>query len=493
MLKLASFTGSPNNKRRAKAKGARLSLPKITLATPYKLSINEAAMSSANYKSNSIFAFFAKAGGAGAALGTTMILARMLSTEDFASFVIAYMVVTLGSFLGPLGMGSAILRYAGAFLGAGHSEEARRVTRRCIAMGVVGLLVVAGLLLPFHSIIQSQLSSWPKAWIGTALVSAWLVGAGLLLLLTSGLRAYGKIVLGTLAEVTVPRLMILASMTLLYVTGVTSLLVVLAVMAGIMLLTAVWSAVELWATLPSSEGGDAEEIPRKKIARFAFPILGSNVLFQATTDATILAVAYFCNAKEVAIYGAAYRIWGVFGLPQSAVAGAIQGRIAELHAAKDARGLESLVRHSANLAMWPTLLITAVVCLAAGPILHLLFGEFYAGGAHVLVILSLAQFLFVALGPSEHLMAMTGRQSTVLYASLASVISAALLAWGFTPVFGLTGAAAAAGVSIVLFKLILSWQAWREFGLWTGIGLPISQEPSSEEASPLFAMKSVVK
>jgi O-antigen/teichoic acid export membrane protein len=187
-------------------------------------------------------------------------------------------------------------------------------------------------------------------------------------------------------------------------------------------------------------------------------------------DLTLLAVAWVCQSEEVALYGAAYRIWGVFGLPQNAVAISIQGRIAELHAVNDQPGLQALITNSANLAMWPTLLVTLVVCVGAGPILGLLFGEFYAAGHHVLVMLCLAQFLFVILGPGEHLMAMTGKQSIVLYASFASTALAVLMAWTLTPPLGLVGAAAAAGSAIVTFRLLLAWVAWRELGICTWVG-----------------------
>ncbi|MGI9457309.1 MAG: oligosaccharide flippase family protein, partial [Aeoliella sp.] len=132
-------------------------------------------MSSANYKFNSIIAFFAKASGAVATLLTTMLLARMLSKADFASFQLAFAVVMLGSILGPLGMGNAILRFAGSFLGAGRPSAARSVTKRCVTMGSMGLMVVASLLVLLHGPIGNELSAWPEGWLAAALVSVWLV------------------------------------------------------------------------------------------------------------------------------------------------------------------------------------------------------------------------------------------------------------------------------------------------------------------------------
>lgn len=450
-------------------------------------------MSSANYKFNSIFAFCAKAGGAVAALGTTMLLTRLLSQEDFASYGLAYATVMLCSILGSLGMGNAVLRFGGSFLGVGQFADARAVTKRCVGIGLAALVLVGAAFVLAYPALTWLLAAWPRGIVNSALIALWIVGAGAVLLLTSALRAYGKIGMGALAEITVPRIALLSVVATMFLLGNKSLTAVLVAATIVMSLTAMWSYFALqraYHQLPADAPTSTKQAPvsRERIMHFSLPLLGSNVLFQLTTDSTLFLVALFCNQSEVALYVAAHRIWGFFGMPQNAVATAVQGRIAELHAMKDRDGLEELVRHSANLATVPTLLITAVVCLAAGPLMTLLFTPTYSSGATPLIVLCVAQLVFVMLGPAEHLLAMSGKQSDVLYASVASVLVAIALSclliasWSPIAMWGPLGAAIAGGAATVLFKALLAWRACRVMGIRSWVGFP-SNTTSPDQAT----------
>lgn len=421
-----------------------------------------------------------------AALATTMLLTRLLSTEDFASYGLAYAAVMLCSILGSLGMGNAILRFGGSYLGSGQLGDAREITKRCVAIGLAALLVISALFVVASPMLNWLLSAWPAGLVNSALVGSWLLGAGAVLLLTSGLRAYGKIGLGALAEITAPRLALLAVVAVLFLLRIDSLTAVLTAATAVMLLTAAWSYFALREVYgDTTEAGETHITPKSnsEIMRFSLPLLGSNVLFQFTTDSTLFLVALYCNQSEVALYVAAHRIWGFFGMPQNAVATAVQGRIAELHAMRDRSGLEELVRNSANLATAPTLLITAVVCLAAGPIMGSLFTAEYADGATPLVVLCLAQLVFVMIGPAEHLLAMSGRQAEVLYASLASVLVAVVLGCLCIPYWGPLGAALAGGIATIVFKVLLAWQAYRVMGIRSWVGFSSSAN-STDSAIP---------
>jgi O-antigen/teichoic acid export membrane protein len=255
----------------------------------------------------------------------------------------------------------------------------------------------------------------------------------------------------------------------------------LAAAASVNLLAASGALAALLRAMPDDamDRSGTPAISRGRLFEFAMPLLASNLLFQLMTDVTLFFLARYCQVEEVALYGAAYRVWGFLGLPQNAVASAIQGRISELHALNDRRGLEEMIRNSANLATLPTFLITLVVCLAAGPLLHLLFGEFYAEGSTALVVLCLSQLIFVALGPCEHLLAMSGKQRTVLAATMVSALLAVAAAWLLIPIWGIAGAATAAGLSTISFKVLLAWQAYQQMDIRSWLTLPIRDDAST--------------
>lgn len=312
-----------------------------------------------------------------------MLLARLLTKADFAGYAMAYTVVMLGGILGPLGMGNAILRFAGFHIGAQQMQAARRVTWRGVGLGSCGLLVVAVTLALSHGPLSHRLASWPANPQATLLISIWMFGNGMLMLTTSALRAYGRIGLGSVIEITVPRFAVLMATASVFLLKIESLTVILGVSSVVVLLICVWSVFVLWKTTCVGiqlevDGDDVQIVPARELRNCALPLLGSHLLYQAMTDSTLFFVAYYCSVEATALYAAAYRIWGVFGLPQSAVASAIQGRIAELDAQGDKQAVESLIRGSANLAMWPTAAAAAVVCLMSGSLMSVLYGPSFA-------------------------------------------------------------------------------------------------------------------
>ncbi len=397
----------------------------------------------------------------------------------------------LGSILGPLGMGNAVLRFAGSFLGGGDSAAARHVTTRCVMIGLGGVMALALLLVALHPAAEHFLSAWPTGIVNATLIAIWLGAAGAVLLFTSSLRAFGRIGAGAVAEITLPRMALLATIGVLYCVDVTSLTAMLAAAASVNVLAAAWSLFALVRAMPAEASHDQvpTPVPTARIFDFAVPLLGSNVLFQLMTDITLLFVACYCQVEEVALYGAAYRVWGFLGLPQNAVASAIQGRIAELHAANDRRGLEDMVRSSANLATLPTFLITLIVCVAAGPLLGLLFGEFYAGGHAALMVLCLAQLAFVAIGPCEHLLAMSGKQRTVLSVTIVAALLAVAFSWILTPTWGIVGAAVGAAVATVAFKVLLAWQAYKQMDIRSWVTLSPRGDADSPTLLPSAAAR----
>jgi len=431
----------------------------------------------------------AKLGGAAATLLTTMLLARLLSKPDFAGYVIIGAVAMLGGVFGSLGMGNAILRFAGFYLGVGRFKAARQVTWRCLAIGAAGLLVTALTLSLSQGVLAKHMASWPTHAAVAPLIGLWLFGNGMLLLTTSALRAYGKIGLGSVMEFTLPRLAVLSATAVVFALQLTSIVVVLVATACIVSLLCLVSFVTLWRAVQQNhqstdDSNYAEDVPFREIAHCALPLLGSQTLFQAMTDSSLFFVAHYCSVEATALYAATYRLWGVSGLPQSAVASAIQGRIAELHAQADKRATELLIRSSANLAMLPTVLGAAVGCLFAGPLLMILFGDSFAAAAHLLMTFCLLRCPSVACGPAVHMLAMSGKQGMVFVVALTSAIFGIVAGWALTSSYGALGGVWAVGLATTLFHVQAVWQVSRVYGIRSWIGRNGGSQPRRSQLLP---------
>jgi O-antigen/teichoic acid export membrane protein len=132
----------------------------------------------------------------------------------------------------------------------------------------------------------------------------------------------------------------------------------------------------------------------------------------AQSDLWILGA--FRSQEEVAIYGAAARVVLLTAMPLQIANVVVEPLIAEMYAQDRKQSLERMLRASATLIGAPALLVVLTLILAGGPILDLIYGEFYRGGAAVLMLLSLGQAVSVWTGSCGSTLGITGHQSTLM-------------------------------------------------------------------------------
>lgn len=163
----------------------------------------------------------------------------------------------------------------------------------------------------------------------------------------------------------------------------------------------------------------------------------------------VLLVAALVSAAQAAIYAAASRFITSGTLVLQALRLAIAGDVSAALARKDHDRVSQMYRTASQwvvLSSWPLYLVMAVFA----PTVLRIFGASYPAGAHALSILCLAMLVNLAAGNVGTVLLMGGRSTWVLAdkaASLAINVAANLL---LVPHYGITGAAVAWAVTIVL-------------------------------------------
>ncbi len=163
----------------------------------------------------------------------------------------------------------------------------------------------------------------------------------------------------------------------------------------------------------------------------------------------VLLVATLVSAAQAAIYAAASRFITSGTLVLQALRLAIAGDVSAALARKDHDRVSQMYRTASQwvvLSSWPLYLVMAVFA----PTVLRIFGASYPAGAHALSILCLAMLVNLAAGNVGTVLLMGGKSTWVLAdkaASLAVNVAANLL---LVPHFGITGAAVAWAVTIVL-------------------------------------------
>ena len=425
--------------------------------------------------SGSVLGFLARISGSFGTLMSGMVLARMLSPSDLGIYMLLFNVVVIASILGTFGIGDASIRFIGQSLGAGSIASAIRTAGQALALGLCGMILVV-LLFPLTRDLLFHLDrNLTFGWREGLLIAIWIFAYGLLTHVGCVLRGFGEITSGTIAEAVLYRIGLVFAFGVAVVLGQRSLMSVLFASSVVAVLsTAIalaWLAriMARFRRSATNVGPVAVTKPVRwrELLGVGLPLYGSAILFRLMADGTIFVVDHFRGTDAVALYGAAYRLWIAFSLPQVAVNAALQPQLAMCAATQDSERMQTLMHDAGKLALWPTAAFALASLVAGGPVLSLLYGAHYAQGNSILVILSLSQLLCVVIGSSEHLMGMTGRQVAVFKVTVLSAAVSLLLACFLTPAFGLAGAAIAAGFSSILFKLLLALLARKELGVST--------------------------
>jgi O-antigen/teichoic acid export membrane protein len=150
-------------------------------------------------------------------------------------------------------------------------------------------------------------------------------------------------------------------------------------------------------------------------------------------------------------------------------AGVAQRYAAFTHA--DPQRLAAFARETVSWTFWPSLLM-ALIVLALGKPMLILFGPEFDQGFPLLFLLVFGVVARAAVGPCESLLTMSGNQNVcaAVYALTLAVnvgLSVALI-----PLLGLWGAATATALSMIFEASALSLTVWRKLGIAMAIFIP---------------------
>jgi O-antigen/teichoic acid export membrane protein len=163
----------------------------------------------------------------------------------------------------------------------------------------------------------------------------------------------------------------------------------------------------------------------------------------------VLLVATLVSAAQAAVYAAASRFITSGTLVLQALRLAIAGDVSAALARRDHDRVSQMYTVASQwvvLSSWPLYLVMAVFA----PTVLRIFGSSYPGGAHALSILCLAMLVNLAAGNVGTVLLMGGKSTWVLADKVAGLAVNVGVNLALIPHYGITGAAIAWAVTIVL-------------------------------------------
>jgi O-antigen/teichoic acid export membrane protein len=413
-------------------------------------------------------------------LATAVLLARLLPPQSLGAYFLAMSVVILGAMAGSMGINHVAVRFIAESIGLNQYLRARHIVFKTIRLGVLGALVAATLCLIFSDPLAKDLFHAPALASVTGLLAGWIAAVILQGVLADILRGFQDIRLATIFGGPTtgmgngPAITILLASCLFVlwlVTGQANLATVVllaAASAGLCALLAGWFVAGKVVSLPRQ--GEGKVVETRQLLHVAWPLMLTNLGLFVQTQLDIWIVGAFRSPAEVAIYGAASRIVYFVGVPTMIVNSVVAPFIAEMYAQGKKNELEGALRNTATLASIPGFLVASGFVLLGGPILALVFGDYYRQAATVLAILGIALLVSVWTGSAGPTLMMTGHQTLSMVIATASASITAAVGVAAVGPYGLTGVAVASGGGWALNNILLWLAVKYKAGIWTHVG-----------------------
>jgi O-antigen/teichoic acid export membrane protein len=426
---------------------------------------------------------------AGLGFLSSIILARVMTIEDYGTYIYWITVASVLTTISGLGISKLTMREVAAFRGANNREGLRSLLLYSIAFTIAlnCIIVSASLFLLCSNELYIHLSAgypWLKLLAISLLAIPLLHTFNLLGAIING---YEHVVPAQVLAATPAALNVLAGAFLLIwlPQGASAASMLWVQVANGLIMVVLSVTVVICLVRPAIE----------KIADFSWPnitqvmiwlrlgiLFGtSQLLVNAITQIDVLMLGQLASPESVAHYQVASRIAYVVTFFYASVGMVIAPTLARLHANAPRDGLVRLVQRSA-VAAWAGTAAIAGVALAFEHSILAMFGPQFAEARDAMLVLVVGWTIATAFGPAYTVLTMTGAVGvTVTGLGLAAILNVLLNLW-LIPPLGASGAAWATLLSTVAFSIGF-WLVVRcRLGFRTDI-LSLAFQPTARAAS----------
>lgn len=209
----------------------------------------------------------------------------------------------------------------------------------------------------------------------------------------------------------------------------------------------------------------------------SMPIFLVESFFFLLTNADVLMVGFYMEPDDVAVYFATVKALALVHFVYFAVkAGVAQRYAAYTHG--EPEKLAAFARETVAWTFWPSL-VMALLVLALGEPILMLFGPGFEAGYPLLFLLVIGVVARAAVGPCESLLTMSGNQNICALVYALTLAVNVVLSLALIPQYGLWGAAIGTAGAMLFEASALSFTVWRRLGILMLIFAPAATTEGS--------------
>jgi len=417
---------------------------------------------------------------------SSVLLTRLLTLQEAGIYVLAYSILNVGTSLGALGLTGTVVRLVAEGMGLNLFGRVRRVIGVVVGVGTLGALGVGLAYLLFGDYLANILFEAPALAAITGLVAGWIVVGTLQGVLGETFRGFHDIRLATLlggqttgaATGLATVGLLTTSLFMLWVINgqsTVATVVLLAICSG-----AATTLVSGWllhrrvrGLPPQTPDEDRKADPKKtlgEVLSISLPLLVVTLVMMLRTTGDLWVVGAFLSPEEVGLYGFANRLVSMVTMPMVIITAVAPPLIAEMYSQGRREDLERALRSMATLTGIPALLTSMACIFFAGPIMGLVFGDDYRGGAIVLSLLSVGLLASVLAGACGIVLSYTGHQKTQMVITIATSAATLIAMIAAAEPYGIAGVAIAKTAGQVLQNGVVLLVVKQKTGMWTHVG-----------------------
>lgn len=400
--------------------------------------------------------------GAGLTFCFILLLARTLGAEGAGIYFLALTVTTIATVFGRMGLDNALLRFTAANAAVDDWGAVKGVYQKGIRLSLVASLASAIVLFAAAPLLADMVFRKPELTIPMRWMALAVVPMSLLILHAEMLKGLKRIRDSLLVYgVGVPALSLVGLYFLGGVWGVNGAVwayVIAAVLTAIL-------GVRLWRSAVPQLRNIAGHFEERELLKSSMPLFWVASLNMFINWTATFALGIWGTKADVGVFSIASQTAMLTSLFLFSVNSISAPKFAALYKKKEMETLSSTARNTAKL-----------MTLMASPLLVLfllvpewvmgIFGTGFTGGAALLSILAIGQFVNVATGSVGYLLMMSGNERLMRNNAIFIAVMSIALNVVLVPLVGPLGAAIATAVCLSAMNLIAAFLVWSQLGIW---------------------------
>jgi O-antigen/teichoic acid export membrane protein len=424
---------------------------------------------------------------------SSALLARLLTPQALGTYFLAYSILNFGTSLGALGLTGTVVRLVAQGMGLNLFGRVRRVISVVLGVGTLGALGVGLAYLLIGDDLAKSVFNAPALAAVTGLVAGWIMVGTLQGVLGETFRGFHDVRLATVlggqttgaATGLATVALLTASLFLLWLVNgeaTVATIILLALCSGaVNTVVAGWLLHRRVRGLPPPTPDEGGEPDPKKVLREALsislPMLIVTLVMMVRTTGDTWILGASLPQSELALYGAANRLVSMVTMSMVIVTAVAPPLIAEMYFQGRRETLERALRGLATVTGIPALLASMACIFFAGPILGLVYTDYYTKAAAVLAVLSIGPLVSVLAGCCGIVLSYTGHQKTQMVITIATSAATFIAMLATVKFYGIVGVAIAKTAGQVLQNVIVLLVVKQKTGMWTHIGIRGISQP----------------